>query len=236
MANGFFSRSAVAARCALSVVALAAFAPCSDDGKSAVRMTESDSAALAAAAATGTVVSNDGNVRAVDYTLTSDRYRDWTRAQRGLDAQPVPSTGNRLRVNGTSDTDVERFVRQLEADPAARRAIEPSGLSVRDYVLTTLALAQAMDATDNGARTRLIGVPRENVDIYTTNRDDFRRLRRDSRFRVVDDGDSDRDTDGTPDRNGVRKNDGDSDKKGDGDSDRRSGKRKNKRGGDSDSR
>lgn len=218
MKRNFLSRSTAAALC---VLALAAFAPCSDEGKSAVRATDSDSAALAAAAATGTLVPNDGSVRAVDYMLTSDRYRNWTRAQRDLDALPVQTASNRLRVSSASDTDVERLVQQLESDPAARRAIEPSGLSVRDYVLTTLALAQAMDATENGARTRLTGVPRENLDIYTTNRDDFRRLRRDSKYRVVDDGDSDRD----------------SDRKGDGDSDRRSGKKnKHKRGGDSDSR
>lgn len=215
-----FTRFAVFARCVLCVPVLAAFAPCSDEGKSTVRMTDTDSAAVAAAAATGTLVANDGNVRAVDYMLTSDRYRNWTRAQRDLDALPVTTTSNRLRVSNASDTDVERLVRQLESDPAARRAIEPSGLSVRDYVLTTLALAQAMDATENGTRTRLTGVPRENLDIYTTNRDDVRRLRRDSRYRVVDDD-----------------SDGDSDKKSDGDSDRRSGKKhKNKRGGDSDSR
>ena len=185
----FLVRTTILARSALSILALAAFAPCADGDKSALRVTPADSAAMAASAATGTLESKDG--------------------------------------------DVERIVRRLEADPAARRAIEPSGLSVRDYVLTTLALAQAMDATENGGRTRLIGVPRENVDVYSRHRDDVRRFQRDSRFRVVDDGDSDGDTDGDADgKNGthrVKKDDRDSDTKGDGDSDRRRGK--GRRGG-----
>ena len=79
----------------------------------------------------------------------------------------------------------------------------------------------------------MIGVPRENVDVYSRHRDDVRRFQRDSRFRVVDDGDSDGDTDGDADgKNGthrVKKDDRDSDTKGDGDSDRRRGK--GRRGG-----
>ena len=225
----FLARTTILARSTLSVLALAAFAPCADGDKSALRVTPSDSAAMAAAAATGTLESKDGDVRAVNYMLTSDRYRDWTRAQRDLDALPATSATDRLHLRGASDGDVERIVRRLEADPAARRAIEPSGLSVRDYVLTTLALAQAMDATENGGRTRLIGVPRENVDVYSRHRDDVRRFQRDARFRVVDDGDSDGDTDGQNGTNRVKKDDRDSDKKGDGDSDRRRGK--GRRGG-----
>ncbi len=155
------------------------------------------------------MIADPRTLRGVDYSLTPDRYRGWTRAQRDLDALPVAVSTERLRVRGTSDADVDRFVTRLQADPAARSAIERSGLTVRDYVLTTLALAQAMDATDGRPANRLAGVPAQNVEVYTRNRDDYRRLRQSSRFRVTDDGDSDDDAD----RTAKVKDDGGSDDK-----------------------
>lgn len=221
----FFARSTMLALCVLST---SAAGPCADDAKRDLSVSPSDNAAIAAAAATGTLVPNDSDVRAVDYKLASDRFRDWSRAQRSLDALPAGGETNILRVRSASNDTVDQMVRRLEADAAARRAIEPSGLSVREYVLTSLALAQAMAASENGARARLIGVPSENLDVYSRNRDDYRRFRRDSRLRVVDDRDSDSDSDGKGDNkadsDGNRKadSDGDSDRK---DSDKGGGKK-----------
>ena len=201
------------------VPALAAVAACADRGEKILQLSSRDSGLASSAA--NPLGRDRAVLRAVDYSVTPDRYRDWTRAQRDLDALPVSSTTDRLRVRDASDADVERMVRRLEADPAARRAIEPSGLSIRDYVLTTLALAQAMGATESGGRAQFAGLRRENVEVFNRNRDDFQRFRRDARFRVIDEGDSD---DERLSERSDRDSNNDSDKRSDKDSDRQRGR------------
>jgi hypothetical protein len=86
-------------------------------------------------------------VEALNYEVTADRYRRWVAAQRALDAipgLPDPPTLDPYRVN---DADVDRAVRYLEADARARAALARAGVSARDYVLTTLALDQALVAS-----------------------------------------------------------------------------------------
>jgi hypothetical protein len=77
------------------------------------------------------------------YEITSERYRAWEQARRALRAQRIGLT---MRVDPLriSESDIERAVTYFERNGRARRAIEGSGLSVRDYVLTTIALEQQM--------------------------------------------------------------------------------------------
>jgi hypothetical protein len=84
----------------------------------------------------------------IDYEITSDRYRQWEAARRALRAQRI-SLSMRLDPLRVSEADIQRAVDFFERNGKARRAIEGTGMSVRDYVLTTLALEQQM-AVANG--------------------------------------------------------------------------------------
>lgn len=87
----------------------------------------------------GDVMLADGERLA--YEITSDRYRQWEAARRALRAERI-SLAMRLDPLRVTERDVERAVQFFERNRRARRLIEDTGMSVRDYVLTTLALEQ----------------------------------------------------------------------------------------------
>ena len=93
----------------------------------------------------------------VSFRLTETNYAQWEQAQRFLDALPRSAFASASSGNGNV---IDRAVETLEASPRARTAIERTGLSVRDFVLETIALAQAAEAR-SGKPVR--GVPPENV-------------------------------------------------------------------------
>jgi hypothetical protein len=86
-------------------------------------------------------------VEALNYDVTPDRYRRWLAAQRALDAIPGLSEPPALDPSGVTEAHVDRAVRYLESDARARAALAGAGVSARDYVLTTLALDQALVAS-----------------------------------------------------------------------------------------
>jgi hypothetical protein len=86
----------------------------------------------------------------VDFRLTDENYAQWERAQQFLDALPrsaLPAS------SGGGGNAIDRAVARLESSPRARTAIERTGLSVRDFVLATIALAQATEAAETGKAT-----------------------------------------------------------------------------------
>jgi hypothetical protein len=86
-------------------------------------------------------------VDALNYEVTPDRYQRWVAAQRALDAiQGLPEPP-RLDPSRFSEADVNRAVAYLESDARSRAALARAGVSARDYVLTTLALDQALVAS-----------------------------------------------------------------------------------------
>ena len=86
----------------------------------------------------------------VDFRLTDENYAQWERAQQFLDALPRSA----LPANsGGGGNAIDRAVARLESSPRARTAIERTGLSVRDFVLETIALAQATEAAETGKAT-----------------------------------------------------------------------------------
>lgn len=95
----------------------------------------------------------------VDFRLTDDNYAQWERAQRFLDALPRSAFA---ATTGAGGNPIDRAVETLEASPRARTAIERTGLSVRDFVLETIALAQAAEA-ETGKAAGGVNVPAENV-------------------------------------------------------------------------
>jgi len=77
------------------------------------------------------------------YEITSDRYGAWEAARRALRAQKISLT-MRLDPLQVKQADIDKAVGFFERNGQGRRAIEGAGLSVRDYVLTTIALEQQM--------------------------------------------------------------------------------------------
>lgn len=103
----------------------------------------------------------------VDYILTDEKFRQWEAAQRNLDRLPR-SAFPTLR-NSPGENAIDRAVARLESSPKARSTIEATGLTVRDFVLQTVALAQATEAAEGGRAAGAGMVPPENfrfVDRY----------------------------------------------------------------------
>ncbi len=85
-----------------------------------------------------------GEVAALDYEVTPDRYQRWVAAQRALDSipgMPAPPKIDPLRLG---EPELRRAVEYLEGNARARAALARAGISARDYVLTTVALDQAL--------------------------------------------------------------------------------------------
>jgi hypothetical protein len=95
----------------------------------------------------------------VDFRLTDENYAQWERAQRFLDALPRSAFSTPPAGGGNP---IDNAVATLESSPRVRTAIERTGLSVRDFVLETVALAQAMEA-ESGNAGAAVNVPAENV-------------------------------------------------------------------------
>ena len=95
----------------------------------------------------------------VDYRITDANFAQWEKAQRNLEKLPrsaIPASP------GIGRTAVDRAVSRLESSPYARTAIERTGLSVREFVLQTIALAQAAEAAQTGKSLSGAGIPSEN--------------------------------------------------------------------------
>jgi hypothetical protein len=86
-------------------------------------------------------------VDALDYEVTANRYQRWLAAQRALDAIPGLPEPPSLDPSRFTEADVDRAARYLESDARARAALTRAGIGARDYVLTTLALDQALVAS-----------------------------------------------------------------------------------------
>ncbi len=83
-------------------------------------------------------------VEALKYEVTPDRYQRWVAAQRALDAIPGIPAPPALDPWRVTDAEIDRAVQYLESDARSRAALERAGVSARDYVLTTIALDQAL--------------------------------------------------------------------------------------------
>lgn len=129
-----------------------------------------------------------------DYALTRKRADDWRGAQRALSTVPDDSTFLPVRADGdVAATEVDRTVAYLEGREDSRRAIEESGLSVRDFVLTALALERAERARSSPTGFSGSPVRPENLALVTDYQADLENARRSSGLHIVDyDDDRDR--------------------------------------------
>lgn len=95
----------------------------------------------------------------VNFRITEANFAQWEKAQRNLEKLPrsaIPSSP------GIGRTAVDRAVSRLESSPYARTAIERTGLSVREFVLETIALAQVAEASQTGKSISGARIPDEN--------------------------------------------------------------------------
>ena len=162
---------------AVLLIALSS-AGCANDAEES----RSDSAGLVAS---GGVRADSGAVpmRVSEYSLTRERLDDWRGAQRSLATMPRDAEFVPVRAGDeVSSAEIDRAVAYLERRPESRRAIEETGLSVRDYVLTALALESA-----RSMRSGLSGRPLPaNLALAAEYDADFLRARHSSGLRVVD--------------------------------------------------
>lgn len=134
----------------------------------------------------------DGEFVPVDYELTSDTYKKWLVAQENLardagDAD-LGMPAQRVLLTNPSAGSIDSVVDELESVEQTKRAIEAADLSVRDFVLATLALYQATDRPDTLA-LEPGGVPIRvsNVELARTNAEQITAVRASSPVRFVDD-------------------------------------------------
>jgi hypothetical protein len=128
------------------VVALAA---CRQEGRGEQAAARLDAAQL---------TSSEGEVELAEggtlrFSVTSEQFRKWDAAQGGIDKSIQSRFGDILKPESPSERTIDAAVKYLEGQPTARSAIERAGLSVRQFVVTTVALEQEMRmASGRGSR------------------------------------------------------------------------------------
>ena len=97
----------------------------------------------------GEVSLTDGET--LSFEITSERYKAWDAARQGIDSRISARFGAILQPGSPSRRNIERAVQYLQSEPAAVASIERAGMSVRDFVVTTVALEREMQlATARG--------------------------------------------------------------------------------------
>jgi hypothetical protein len=115
----------------------------------------------------------------VDFRLTEDNFARWEEAQSNLEDLPRSA----IQSGAASGRNVvDRAAGRLESSPRARRAIERTGLSVRDFVLETIALAQASEVVETGKSTAATPIPSDNFQFVQRYRGRVLLARRDDRL------------------------------------------------------
>jgi len=104
----------------------------------------------------------------VDFRINDDNFGRWEEAQSNLEDLPRSQLPTKSPAGGNA---VDRAVARLESSPYTRTAIERTGLSVKEFVLETIALAQATEAARTGRSLSRGAIPPENfqfVQRYTS--------------------------------------------------------------------
>ena len=90
----------------------------------------------------GEVALADGS--SLEFAITSDKYKQWDAAQRGISKRVAARFGALLRPDNPTERSINSAVSYLAGEPSARQAIESAGLTVRDFVVMTVMLEQEM--------------------------------------------------------------------------------------------
>jgi hypothetical protein len=95
----------------------------------------------------------------VDFRINDDNFGRWEEAQSNLEDLPRSQLPTKSPAGSNA---VDRAVARLESSPYTRTAIERTGLSVKEFVLETIALAQATEAARTGKSLSRGTIPPEN--------------------------------------------------------------------------
>ncbi|MFL5581465.1 MAG: hypothetical protein ACJ8AO_13935 [Gemmatimonadaceae bacterium] len=176
----------------LAALVVALTAACDRGGKATP-----DSANGGVAASAGALDTPVLRVNGVPYVVNDSSYALWRTASERLARLPEDRSMINPHVEhlrAIDEEDVENTIRNLESDSDARRAISSSGITVRDFVMATLALHQALEMSDSVSRpVRWENVPNANLAFVRGHRAEIERLRANHRFKVVDDDPDDPD-------------------------------------------
>lgn len=141
---------------------------------------ESPAGAIAVEQATNDAVSVGESAREIAaYRLTAERIERWFLAQESLDALVASDPGIEARLRGARTwrggaTALGDAAARLEREPEVRAAIEGAGLSTRDFVMTALALHQALLAAGPGGPPELRRLAARNVRFVSEHADVLR--------------------------------------------------------------
>ena len=128
---------------------------------------------------------------ALAHTVTSDDYRRWLAAEAALQGIGRTGIARTIPLTTSSDDEVEEVAERIESDTTARAAIEDAGLSVEQYVRTTVALEQALTVSSPEESLRFRDLPAENVVVVDRHRNEIRRARARSAATAWDDDEGD---------------------------------------------
>jgi hypothetical protein len=140
---------------------------------------ESDPLASSLIFGNGSPEAREALATTVDFRLSEDNFARWEEAQNNLEDLPRTAIQSGVTSGGNA---IERAVTRLESSPRARRAIERTGLSVRDFVLETIALAQASEAVETGKSTGATPIPADNFQFVQRYRGRILLIRREDRL------------------------------------------------------
>ncbi|MGH9419255.1 MAG: hypothetical protein ACRD3J_04715 [Thermoanaerobaculia bacterium] len=105
---------------------------------------DNSSAASAGAAASSVATASDpGSNDISNYTLDMDKMNRWINTMKAIGSEVKKDTTVAAAVSMDDDKSVDQSVAKLEANPGARRALASSGMSAREFVMTSLAYVQA---------------------------------------------------------------------------------------------
>lgn len=143
---------------------------------------------------------------AFEHDVTSEDYRRWLVAEEALARVSGFRLADEIALESATDADVDRVADALEENEPVRRAIESSGLSVEDYVKTTVALEQALYASRPS--TPRASPARADAFLADAHRADIERVRLASPLRVSRQADRDDDDEWDSDDDDRRKEKG----------------------------
>jgi hypothetical protein len=108
----------------------------------------------------GSLVSSSGGEVALadggslEFAITSEQYKRWDRARRGINRRIAARFGEILQPDAPTERSISEAVDYLDSEPGARNAIEKAGMSVRGFVVMTVALEQEMRVASGQPRVR----------------------------------------------------------------------------------
>jgi hypothetical protein len=99
----------------------------------------------------GEVTLSDGG--SLHFAITSEKYKQWDAARQGITRGIAARFGALLQPQVPTTRSIALAADYLESQPGARRSIENAGMSVREFVVMTVALEQEMRLASNQVAT-----------------------------------------------------------------------------------